>query len=109
MISWPFTNNSIWPIGLDIGHYSINMVQLAGNDAGIHVLAAEKTRIEPSVCEDSEQRNSFIVCSVKQMLERGKFSGRKVISSIANEQIHITSLRMASMDESSESDPNTPH
>ncbi|MFA5553300.1 MAG: pilus assembly protein PilM [Phycisphaerae bacterium] len=99
MISWPLINNNAWPIGLDIGHHSINMVQLSGSGTSISVVAAERTRIDPAVNAEPGQRNQFIVSSVKQMLERGTFSGRKAISALVNEKMHVTSLRMNAVDE----------
>lgn len=99
MISWPLINNNAWPVGLDIGHHSINMVQLSGSGTSISVVAAERTRIDPAVNAEPMQRNQFIVSSVKQMLERGTFSGRKAISALVNEKMHVTSLRMTAGDE----------
>jgi type IV pilus assembly protein PilM len=99
LVNLSFTNQNCWPIGLDIGHNTINMVQLAGAGASMKVLAAEKTRIEAGIGDDVEARNNFIVSAVQKMLTKGKFSGRKVVAALTNEKLRITSLRLAQMDE----------
>jgi len=83
------------PIGLDIGHNSIKMIQLAINGGRISVLAADKTRIEPRINGDMEERRSFVVSKIKQMLAEGNFRGKKVISALPNDGLKMTSLRLA--------------
>ncbi len=96
MISLDFTKNVSYPIGLDIGHQWVNMVQLGGNGA-LSAIAAEKARIgrvrdgEPAMlCE-------AIIEVIGEMLGRGKFVGRDVISNLPNEQLNITSFRLSQM------------
>jgi len=98
MISWKLKTRSVRPIGLDIGHNSIKMIQLATNDGQISVVAADKVRIDPSVNDDGPERRNFVVSAIKQMLERGSFRGRDVISCLPNERLKITSLRLAEAD-----------
>lgn len=99
MVNLSFANQNCWPIGLDIGHNTINMVQLAGTGAALKVLAAEKTRIETGIGDDVEARNDFVVSAVQKMLAKGKFSGRKVVTALPNEKLRVTSLRLTQMDE----------
>ena len=47
MINMSFTNQNCWPIGLDIGHNTINMVQLAGT--GRHGEAVRSFRSSISI------------------------------------------------------------
>jgi type IV pilus assembly protein PilM len=113
MIRWKLKTRSLRPIGLDIGHSSIKMIQLATNEGQISVIAADKVRIDPCVNGDGQsavdlatpnggcltaERKNFVVSAIKQMLERGSFRGRDVISCLPNERLKITSLRLAEAD-----------
>ena len=95
MISWKLKTASCRPIGLDIGHNSIKMIQLAVNDGQISVIAADETRIDPGINGDAQERRSFIVSAVKQMLAENNFRGKNVVSSLPSDKLKITSLRLA--------------
>ena len=94
MIGCRFKTRGQRPIGLDIGHNSIKMVQLAMSDGHIKILAADKAYIDPSVNGDAGQRKSFVLSAIEQMLTKGNFYGRKVVSCLPNERLKITSLRL---------------
>ncbi|MHC4456484.1 MAG: pilus assembly protein PilM [Planctomycetota bacterium] len=95
MISWKLKNSGHRPIGLDVGHSSVKMIQLAANGGNIAVLAADKVYIDPDIDGDIQRRRSFIVSAIKQMLANGSFSGRNVVSCLPNDSLKITSLRLA--------------
>ena len=99
MISWKLKTRSVRPIGLDIGHNSIKMIQLAINEGHISVLAADKVRLDPNIDGDGEERRGLIVSTIKQMLEEGNYRGRNVVSCLPNGQLKITSLRLAEGEE----------
>jgi type IV pilus assembly protein PilM len=98
MVSWRLKTWSLRPIGLDIGHNSIKMIQLATNDGQIGVIAADKVRIDPGVNDDDRGKRNFVVSAVKQMLGKGSFRGRDVVSCLPSEKLKITSLRLAEAD-----------
>ena len=95
MESWTLTTQSHQPIGLDIGHHSIKMIQLVMNGERIKVLAADKVRIDSGIDGDAAERKSFIISAVKQMLANGKFRGKDVVTCLPNDSLRITSLRLA--------------
>jgi len=70
------------------------MVQLAMNDGHVKILAADKAYIDPSVNGDAGQRKNFVLSAIEQMLTKGNFYGRKVVSCLPNERLKITSLRL---------------
>ncbi|MBW8041088.1 MAG: hypothetical protein FVQ85_13950 [Planctomycetes bacterium] len=94
-LSWSMKTRGQRPIALDIGHNSIKMIQLAINGRHISVLAADKARIDPRINDDPSQRRTFVVSKIKQMLAEGNFRGKKVISALPNDELKITSLRLA--------------
>lgn len=94
MINLKLKSRNYLPIGLDIGHSSIKMVQLAKNGGQIRVLDAQKVLIEPVAKQDEQKRKNFIVSSIKNILSDRNFYGRNVVSTLPNENIKITSLRV---------------
>jgi len=95
MIDWKLRTRRQQPIGLDIGHNSIKMIQLAINGGHISILAADQVYIDHSVSDEGQEKRSFIVSSIKQMLAEGNFRGRNVVSCLPNEKLRITSLRLS--------------
>jgi len=71
------------------------MIQLAMNGGLMSVLAASKARIDASINGDEQERRSFVISTIKRMLEEGNFHGRNVISCLPNDRLKITSLRLA--------------
>jgi type IV pilus assembly protein PilM len=99
MISWGFRTRGLRPIGLDVGHNSIKMIQLLMNGEHISVLAADEARIEHSINSDEQSRRNFIISSVRKMLARGNFQGRNVVSCLPSGKLKITSLRLPETEE----------
>lgn len=94
MLSWNLTNRGLRPIGLDIGHNSIKMIQLAVDDGKAEVLAAHKVRIDPCLNGDGEERREFVVASIRRVLAQGNFRGRNVVSCLPSDKLKTTSLRL---------------
>ena len=95
MIGWNLKSRSQRPIGLDIGYNSIKMIQVSVNAGQISVIAADKVHLDPNINGDAQERRDFVVSATKQMLAEGNFCGRNVISCLPNEDLRITSLRLA--------------
>jgi len=95
VISLKFKTRSLQPIGLDIGHHFIKMIQLASSGNQITVLAADKVRIDPDLNGDGQERRNFIISAIKQMLAEGSFRGRNVVSCLPSDKLRITSLRLS--------------
>jgi type IV pilus assembly protein PilM len=83
----------IGPIGLDIGHCSIKMIQLCRDGDAVKVLAVEDSPIDPGLQEPSQLRDS-IISSIQRMHSQGNFSGRQVVSCLSGDVVKIKSLRM---------------
>jgi type IV pilus assembly protein PilM len=95
MLSWGMKIRGQRPIGLDIGHNSIKMIQLMINEEQISVIAADETRIEAGINSDEQSRRSFIISAIKRMLSNGGFLGRNVVSCLPSDKLRITSIRLA--------------
>lgn len=94
MVSWKLKNRNLQPIGLDIGHDSVKMIQLEINEGHVSIVAADKVRVDPNLNGDLRARRSFVVSAIKQMLAGGKFSGTGVVSCLPNDRLKITSVRV---------------
>ncbi|MHC4726799.1 MAG: pilus assembly protein PilM [Planctomycetota bacterium] len=94
MISWVMKTRGLLPIGLDIGHNSVKMIQLMVNGEQLSVIAAQKVHIDHSI-SDEQEKSRFIISAIKRMLTEGHFHGNNVISSLPNDGLEITSLRLA--------------
>lgn len=93
--SWMVMNRRVLPIGLDIGHSAIKMVQLMLTDDGAKVLAAQRVSLPPHAEEDEAARQRLIIDAIRSLLARGDFKGRAVVSALPNETLRITSLRLS--------------
>jgi type IV pilus assembly protein PilM len=71
------------------------MIQLAINGGHISILAAHKARVDACINGDEQERRSFVISTIKQMLAEGNFRGRSVVSCLPNDRLKITSLRLA--------------
>ena len=98
MIDWKFKTRGVCPIGLDIGHSSVKMIQLEVKGGYRSVVAAAKTDIDPGLNGDKEARRSFVVSAVKRMLADGGFRGRNVVSCLSNDSLRISNLRLGRTD-----------
>lgn len=92
--SWISTSRKVQPIGLDIGHRSLKMVQLTIDEDRPKVLAARRI---PVVSDEGEsrEREKAIVAAIRCLLADGQFRGRNVVSALPIDKIKITSLRLA--------------
>jgi len=98
MVGWGLKTRGLRPIGLDIGHGSIKMIQLLIDDGQTSVFAADEVRIEKAANDDEQARRNAIVSAIKQMLTKGNFLGKDVVSCLPSGKLKITSVRLAEAD-----------
>jgi type IV pilus assembly protein PilM len=97
MIHW-LGRNTVHPIGLDIGHSSIKMIQLCQDDQAVRVIAASEIAIDPALNEDPAARRAFIIQSLRQIHSQGGFRNGRVISCLPSDLVRIKSLRLDTTD-----------
>ena len=66
MVSWGLKIRGQQPIGLDIGHNSIRMIQLLIDDEQISVIAADETHIDAGVSQAFFKREYQYALSGKE-------------------------------------------
>lgn len=99
MSNWIAKQQKVLPIGLDIGHSSIKMMQLGLGDEGLRVVAAKRVSVAPYEGREDGRHRDQVVRLIKQMLAEGNFKGRNVVSALPADRLRITSLRLAETDE----------
>jgi len=99
--NWIMANHRIQPIGLDIGHRSLKMVQLAVCDGKVKVLAARRAPVGADLACNSPEREKSVLLAIRRLLADGQFRGQDVISALPVDKVRITSVRLpeAEMDQ----------
>jgi type IV pilus assembly protein PilM len=92
--NWITANHKIQPIGLDIGHSSLKMVQLAIRDDRVKVLAAARAPVDVHLACDAPEHQRAVVLAIRQLLADGQFRGQNVVSALPIDKLRITSLRL---------------
>jgi type IV pilus assembly protein PilM len=92
---WMTRRQKVLPIGLDIGHRAIKMVQLAVCDDGVRLLAAERAAVDLSDARDENSWRQQVAPAIRRLMTAGAFKGRDVVSALPASGLRITSLRLA--------------
>jgi len=85
------------PIGVDIGHDSVKMLQVEAVGTSLEVTAAAKMPLPPEVKSAPELRVPMASDLIKQMLKQHPFRGRNIVAAIPREIIHMKNLRLPQM------------
>ncbi len=93
--NWTTANQRIQPIGLDIGHSTLKMVQVAVCEDRLRLLAARRLPVDSEVAWDTPEGRHALALAIRQLLSGGDFRGRKVTSALPINRFRITSVRLA--------------
>jgi type IV pilus assembly protein PilM len=85
----------VLPIGVDVGHSGVKMVQLARSNGSMLVVAMDRTPLMLDGSLDTPAAHATVVSAIREMLARGKFKGHNAISALSSDELRITSLRLA--------------
>jgi type IV pilus assembly protein PilM len=95
---WPFPQSNIQPIGLDIGHDSVKMLQLEVTGTGpartLSVIAAAKCPLPEQARKDPARRAALAVDVINRALSQQPFVGRDVVATLPRELVHVKNLRL---------------
>ena len=84
------------PIGLDVGHSVIKMIQLGRQDQTICVEAAEDEMLDRNLEPGSEQWRQQVIDLIRTLYNRGGFKGQDVVFCLPGDVVKIKSLRLDS-------------
>jgi type IV pilus assembly protein PilM len=93
---WPYPKTSIQPIGLDIGHDSVKMLQLevtgTGEARSMSVVAAAKVPLPDEARRDPAHRAQLAGEVINKALTQQPFVGRDVVATLPRELVHVKNL-----------------
>jgi len=92
-----FTRAQTLPIGVDIGHDSVKMLQVEAVGTSLEVTAAAKMSLPPSVKTDPQSRIPLAADLIRQMLRQHPFRGKKIVAALPREIVHSKNLRLPLM------------
>ncbi|MCP4247801.1 MAG: pilus assembly protein PilM [bacterium] len=84
------------PIGIDFGSRAVRMLQLERQEGPPVVRAAASVEYPPGSVEGDERRQAAMK-AVQNMLRRGSFVGRRVVTAVSNADLHVKNLRLPVM------------
>lgn len=90
------------PIGLDVGHDSVKMIQFEVADHALVVHSAHRRVLESSSASTTpSSENGFLAPQaaqiIREMLHDGEFHGRNVIAALPRQIVHVKNLRLPQM------------
>src|SRR5438045_6658232 len=92
-----FARAQVHPIGLDIGHDGVKMIQLERVGDSLSVLAAARAPLPPEARAQPQLCLPLAAEAVREMRRRGGFRGRKVVAALPPGITHIRNLRLTPM------------
>jgi type IV pilus assembly protein PilM len=92
-----FGRNKMQPIALDMGADSIKMLQMRGAGPSARVAACARWRFPSAADSPPQERRAAAVTMVRDMLSKGRFRGRRVVSALPCRQLHIKNVRLPGM------------
>ncbi len=97
-----FQRNNVQPIGLDIGHDTVKLLQLevvgdqstASASRSLSVVAAAKQAMPEAARHNPARRAALAADTIKQLLAQQPFVGRDVVATLPRELVHVKNLRL---------------
>jgi type IV pilus assembly protein PilM len=101
---WKFQQTNTQPIGLDLGHDSVKLLQLEvhggssldspGAPRTLSVVAAARHSISEEARTNPARRVELCADIIQRLLAQQPFVGRKVVATLPREVVHIKNLRL---------------
>ncbi len=79
-------------IGLDIGSEAVKMVQFGRSRAGLTLIEAALRSLPPGPASGERNQDKEIVEALSQMIDKGAFKGREVVSTVSRSEVDIRPL-----------------
>lgn len=92
-----FATGQIQPIGLDIGHDGVRMLQLQVTGQHLSVVASAGCEFAPEVRTRTDLRAGAAADAIRRMLRHHGFHGRRVVVAMPREMLHVKNLRLPAM------------
>lgn len=97
---FPWRDQSICPIGVDIGTHGVRLLQLRRKGDKLDLIAAARTDVAPLDPQTPQIYHDAVVAALRAMQRSHKFLGQECISALPAQRVVCKSLRMPQMPES---------
>jgi type IV pilus assembly protein PilM len=95
---WSLKRPNIQPIGLDLGHDSVKLMQLevckSVKGRSLSVVAAAKQAIPEEARKNPARRVELAAPVIERLLAQQPFVGRKVVATLPRELLHVKHFRL---------------
>ncbi len=88
---------SAYPIGIDIGTYSVKLLQLEKRGGGMAIHAANETPMDPADAADPGQGLVPAVAAIRPLLASGQFVGKRCVVALPPQHVQCRTLRLPRM------------
>ena len=89
-----FTRAQVLPIGVDIGHDSVKMLQVEAVGTTLEVTAAARMPLPPEAKADPARRLPCAADLIRQMLRLHPFRGRRIVAALPRDIVTAKNLRL---------------
>jgi len=86
-----------WPLGLDIGTATVRMLQLHRSGRNLTVVASGQHDLPPRLPRTGPEYRQAVTAAVREMLRKGGFRGRRVVSALSCNDMVMKNVRMPAM------------
>lgn len=94
---WNFLNNSILPIGVDLGASGVKLMQMHEEGGLLRVTAASRRPFTRPLTDDPEQRRAEIERALRAALEASPFRGEVCVVAPSTSDLLVRAVRMPAM------------
>ncbi|HUX00323.1 MAG TPA: pilus assembly protein PilM [Phycisphaerae bacterium] len=89
----------ILPIGLDVGHTTVRMLQLGGSLRDLRVMSAARFVIPQEARQDAALRREVVVEGIRRSLREHPFRRREAVMALSDEHLAVRNIRLPGMSE----------
>jgi len=94
-----FLKSRAYSIGVDVGHDSLKLAQLANNGEGVCLIAGRTERRPESIKPGSAAWQRWAVDAIREATANHRFRGRNVIAAIPANDVFIDHVKVAGLSE----------
>jgi type IV pilus assembly protein PilM len=91
------SRSQLHPIGLDLGHDSVKMIQLARSGKTLTVTAAARAPMPREGAGPWQARVQVAATVIRRLLRQNAFRGRSIVTALPREIVHLRHLRLPVM------------
>ncbi len=88
---------TVCPIGVDLGSSYLRMAQLGSNGHGLYLHGMGCEKMPEDIESGSSDWQKWAIKTIKQMMKRGGFKGKKAVTALPSRDVFIDQIRIRRM------------